>query len=89
MASGAEPWCSVRCGRLPELFTLGARQPEDRTGPAIWLRCVEARVLEAKLPAEKTPIFYLPGVSAEALHQVEECAAAIAPLVELQFRGTV
>src|SRR5205809_5947079 len=25
---------------LPELFTLGEYEPDQRTGPAIWLRCV-------------------------------------------------
>lgn len=75
--------------KLPALFALDAWQPEDRSGPAIWLRCVEARMADPKLPAGMTPIFYLSGVSAEALRQTEECAAAIAPLVELQFRGAV
>lgn len=75
--------------KLPALFALGTWQPEDRSGPAIWLRCVEARVSDPKLPAGVTPIFYLPGVSAEALRQTEECSEAIAPLVELQFRGAV
>ena len=27
-------------GRMPELLTLGSYDPEARTGPAIWLRCV-------------------------------------------------
>ena len=74
---------------MPALHVLGAWQPEDRTGPAIWLRCVEGRVLEQKLPDEATPIFYLPGVSSEMLRQTSECPPALAPLVELQFRGAI
>jgi hypothetical protein len=29
---------------VPELFVLGDYKPEERTGPALWLRCIEARV---------------------------------------------
>src|SRR5258707_7931890 len=50
---------------LPELFLLGSYAPEKRRGPALWLRCVEARVVEGALLAETTPIFYLPGISRE------------------------
>jgi len=31
---------------IPELFVLGAYAAEKRTGPALWLRCIEARVVE-------------------------------------------
>src|SRR5258707_15799441 len=50
---------------LPELFLLGTYAQEKRTGPALWLRCVEARVVEGAPSAGTTPIFYLPGVSRE------------------------
>src|SRR5438132_391632 len=42
--------------RMGALHTLGAWQPEDRTGPAIWLRSIEGRVLEHPLPADVTPV---------------------------------
>src|SRR4030095_2020392 len=74
---------------MPALHVLGAWQPEDRTGPAIWLRCVEGRGTEHKLPRGMTPVFYLPGVSLETLRNTSECPPALAPLVELQFRGAV
>src|SRR5436305_13384902 len=49
--------------RLP-LFTLGSYQPEERTGPAYWLRCIVARTLpEHALPLDVIPIIYLPGFS--------------------------
>ena len=31
---------------MPELFLLGSYAPAKRTGPALWLRCIEARVVE-------------------------------------------
>ena len=74
---------------IPELFTLGDYNPQDKTGPAIWLRCVEARTLDAGLPDNKTPVFYLPGIGRQELRAVEECPDELGPLVELQFRGAV
>jgi hypothetical protein len=79
----------------PELLTLGDFDPTTRTGPAIWLRCViEPSVRADKFPnlawPEGTvPVIYMPGVSRQTLRAVEECPAALKPLVELQFRGTV
>ena len=46
---------------LPELFSLGAYAPDDRTGPGIWLRMV-ADGQAGQLAAGDTPILYLPGV---------------------------
>ena len=72
---------------LPELFLLGDYAPEKRTGPALWLRCIEARVVEGASPAGSTPIFYLPAISRETLRAVEDCPQELAALVELQYRG--
>ena len=74
---------------LPELFVFGSYAPETRTGPAIWLRCVESRTVDPKPPANALPVFYLPGVSKQQLRAVEECPPELQPLVELQFRGVV
>jgi hypothetical protein len=74
---------------IPELYSLGAIAPEERTGPAIWPRCIEARTAEPAPPTGRTPIFYLPGVSRQDLRAVEECPSELEPLVELQFRGAV
>src|SRR5690348_11621457 len=68
---------------LPELVVLGSYAPAVRTGPAVWLRCVEARVIEGAPIAETTPIFYLPGVSREKLRAAEDCPPELAALVEL------
>lgn len=74
---------------LPELFVLGGYASEKRTGPALWLRCIEARVVEGAPPAGTTPVFYLPGISREKLRAVEDCPPELAALVELQYRGVM
>jgi hypothetical protein len=72
---------------MPELFLLGSYEPSKRTGPALWLRCVEARVVEGAPAAGTTPIFYLPGISREKLRAAEDCPQDLAALVEMQYRG--
>lgn len=74
---------------MPELYLLGAYAPAQRTGPALWLRCIEGRVVEGAPAAGVTPVFYLPGISREQLRGVEDCSMEIAALVELQFRGVM
>lgn len=76
--------------RLPQLLTLGPYDPEARTGPAIWIKCVLAGTLpEAKLPAGEVPVVYLPGVARQTLRAGEECPRPLQPLVELLYRGAV
>ncbi|MDA3788151.1 MAG: BREX-1 system phosphatase PglZ type B [Desulfobacula sp.] len=75
---------------MPQLFVLGEYDPEKRTGPAIWLRCVLAGSLEGMDIPEKTPpIFYLPGISRQDLRAVESCKEELKPVAELQYRGTI
>lgn len=74
---------------MPELFVLGDYAPAKRTGPALWLRCIEARLVEGAPPVETTPIFYLPGVSREILKVAEDCPKELMALVELQYRGII
>ncbi len=77
-------------GELPCLFTLGEYDPENRTGPAIWLRCVVDRTLPDVWPKEETiPILYLPKVERQQLRAGGDCPVELQPLVELQFRGAV
>ena len=72
----------------PQLLTLGEYQPDQRTGPAIWLRTVvDGALPEIEIPEGKVPILYLPNVSRQALRAVQECPDALKPLVELQYRG--
>jgi hypothetical protein len=75
---------------MPELLVLGAFAPEERTGPAIWMRCViEGTLPEVKLPEKAVPVLYLPNVGRQQLRSPEDCPDALKPLVELQYRGTV
>lgn len=74
---------------MPHLLTLGAYgDSSNRTGPAIWLRCMlERKLPSASWPADVVPVVYLPGVSRQELRAVNECPWSLQPLVELQFRG--
>ena len=73
---------------LPQVFTLGPYKPTERTGPAVWLRCVVDRALpEVHVPDGVVPILYLPGVARQALRAGEECPRELQPLVELLYRG--
>jgi hypothetical protein len=74
---------------LPELYQLGAYDPQQRSGPALWLRCIEARLVPGAPPLDTTPVLYLPGVSREQLRAAEDCTAELAALVELQYRGAL
>ena len=46
---------------MPELYLLGSYAPAKRCGPAIWLRCIEARVVEGAPPAGTRRSFICPG----------------------------
>jgi PglZ domain len=82
-----EPLLPLLREHLP-LLTFGTYKPEERTGPAYWLRCMIARTLPADLlPEGQTPIIYLPGVSRQELKTVEDLPKMLKPLVELQYRG--
>ena len=73
---------------LPGFLVLGPYDVANRTGPAIWLRCVLAgKVPAISLPTTSVPILYLPGVSRATLRATEECPNELKPLAELQYRG--
>lgn len=75
-------------GDIPELLVLRDYDPKKRSGPAIWLRCAIARVLdEVCLSPNATPVLYLPGVGRQDLRAVENCPQFLKPLAELQYRG--
>ena len=85
-----EPLLPELRARMPELFTLGPLDALARSGPGIWLRCVLARKIAGmEFPADRTPVFYLPGVGRKKLREIEDAPDTLAPLLELQFRGTV
>ena len=77
-----EPIVSKLRPMMPELLTLGAYAAEQKTGPAIWLRCVIERTLpDAALPADVTPVIYMPTVSRQTLRAAEECPDELKPIV--------
>src|SRR5271157_164234 len=75
---------------MPQLYTLGCYDPAERTGPAIWLKCVVDRSIpEIAPPREITPVLYLPNVARQDLRAAGGCSMLVQPLVELQYRGRV
>ena len=73
---------------IPELLVLGDYRPADRTGPAIWLRCVvDGAIHLPDVPGDGTPVIYLPGIEPGQLRAGEDCPETLRPLVELMYRG--
>jgi len=74
--------------QMSELLTLGDYDPVQRTGPAIWLRCVIAGTIEnVPISSSETPVLYLPGIGRSELRAVDSCPDYLKAIVELQFRG--
>jgi hypothetical protein len=69
------------------ILTLGDYNPDQRSGPAIWLRCAAVDLLEDVVLAG-IPILYLPGVPRASFRTIEECPAKLQPLMAYQFSGT-
>ncbi len=84
-------WCRLlpaARSRIPELLVLGDYRPDDRTGPAIWLRCVIDGTIELPdVPGDRAPVVYLPGIERGQLRAGEDCPEHLRPLVELLYRG--
>jgi len=75
---------------LPQFYSFGRYDPDTRTGPVIWLKCIVDRTLADVSPPEGVvPVLYLPEVDRQQLRAAGDCPAALAPLVELQYRGVV
>ena len=75
--------------RLP-VFALGEYSPDERTGPAYWLRCVIARTIQhPDLPPGRAPVLYLPGYARQHVRALEDCPKELKPLAELQYRGVL
>ena len=83
-----EPVINKLQALLPELIVLGDYEPDNMTGPVIWIKCVIAGTLpEIQVPEDSTPIIYLPGVSRFDLRAIESCPVWLQGLAELQYRG--
>ena len=75
---------------IPQLLTYGSHNPEKRQGPAIWLKCMVAKVLpEAIWENNRIPVIYLPGISKSDLRNVEHAGLDLQPLLEYQYTGTL
>jgi hypothetical protein len=55
----------------------------------VWLRCIEARVVEGSPAQDTAPVLYLGGISREKLRAAEDCPPELSALVELQYRGAM
>ncbi len=74
---------------MPELVVLGDYDPKQKTGPAIWIKCVIEDVLpDIDMPSDRTPIIYMPGVERRDLKAISSCPEELMPLAELQYRGS-
>lgn len=71
---------------MPELYELGDYEPQQRRGPAVWLKCVTAG-LAGSVPEGRVPVLYLPGISRRELRAVEDCPTHLVSLAELQYRS--
>lgn len=71
---------------MPNLCELGEYKPEQRRGPALWLKCAIAGSLP-EVQLDGIPVVYLPGVSRAELRAIESCPRDLQPLAELQYRG--
>ncbi len=75
---------------LPQLLVYGEYDPAKRQGPAIWLKCMVARMLPEANWAERTiPVLYLPGIARTDLRNVEKAGMELQPLLEYQYTGTL
>ena len=83
-----EPLIAKLRESLP-IITFGKYNPEQLTGPAIYLRSLITHAIDSPLPKDQPPILYLPDYSFEQLRNVEECPDEIKPLAELQYLGKV
>ncbi|HND00267.1 MAG TPA: BREX-1 system phosphatase PglZ type B, partial [Myxococcota bacterium] len=83
-----EPLLPALRKAMPELYCHGSFAAEERTGPAIWLRCVLAGTVPHGMIGKGVPVLYLPGIGRGDLRAVESCPRELQPLAELQYRGS-
>ncbi len=75
---------------ISHILIYGNYNKEKRQGPAIWIKCMVAKMLtEANWDDSKVPVIYLPGISKNKLRNVEHAGLDIQPLLEYQYTGTL
>jgi hypothetical protein len=83
-----EKYIPILKSEIPELLILGDYDPQNQTGPAIWIRYVVTnKDPNVKISSGQKPIIYLPGVSRQELRAVESCTDEVKLIAELQYRG--
>jgi len=75
---------------ISHILIYGNYNKEKRQGPAIWIKCMVAKMLpEANWDDSKVPVIYLPGISKNDLRNVEHAGLDLQPLLEYQYTGTL
>lgn len=78
-----EPVMDQVRARLPQVWTLGAYQPERRTGPSAYLRFA----METQCPAGETPVLHLPGIARADFRSAASMKGDAIHLFALHYEG--
>lgn len=81
-----EPMLPLLRKHLP-ILTWGPYDKLERSGPAVWIRCMVSRVLPEKFSPNTILLVYLPGISQEMLIDCENRPQEIGLLAELIYSG--
>lgn len=84
--SSFAPLAAMLRARLPQFHTLGAYDPDTRTGPAFAFRMATA---QAETADEAPPILWLPGVGRDLLRDAEACPEHLVSLAWLVVSGNL
>ena len=69
--------------QMPQFLVFGNYDSANKTGPAILLKCMVAKVLpEANWSNRQTPVIYLPGIARQDLKNLTNARAVLIPLME-------
>lgn len=75
---------------IDAFITLGAYNPDQLEGPAIWIKCLVDQTLPfATWSKETIPVIYMPGIAKADFKNIEEAPESIQPLMEYQFSGNL
>ncbi len=75
---------------FPALIIFGVYDAGKKQGPAIWVKCMVAKMLpEANWPADATPVIYMPGISKNDLKNITAAGLDLQPLMEYQYTGAI
>ena len=75
---------------IPGFLTFGQFKPEEKKGPAIWIKCMVNKALsEADWEDDDIPVVYLPGIAKADFKDIEEASNLLQPLMEYQFTGNL